>query len=274
MGLAHDSIARDLMSQLMEGRHPKGTKLASERKLAEQYGVSRGVVREALSALADRGLITVEPGRGAFVTEPTAGAASSTVEQALLRQGATPANLLEARVLLEGRAAVAAARASTEDISKLRSLARAVEVTTILERAQFDLAFHLKLAQVSGNVVIEGLLSSLAPLTAQLMLRSLSDERVSGEGLPHHEAIINAVEARDGDEARRWVEEHMTLAVRAYGQDYQRPLEELAREATAAGTVRRPRRVAGADPIHGQAREASRRSRVISRRRDPRRTPR
>jgi GntR family transcriptional regulator, transcriptional repressor for pyruvate dehydrogenase complex len=232
MGLAHDSIARDLMSQLMDGKYPKGTKLASERKLAEQYGVSRGVVREALSALADRGLITVEPGRGAFASDPSAGDASFTVEHALLRKGATPANLLEARVLLEGKAAAAAAqRASAEDVAELRKLARAVEVTPTLDRAQFDLAFHLKVASLSGNVVIEGLLLSLAPMTAQLMLRSLSDERVSREGLPHHDAVIDAIEARNSDEARRWIEEHMALAARSYGRDYQRPLEELAREA-------------------------------------------
>lgn len=224
---------RDLTTQILDGTYPVGAKLASERTLAERYRVSRGVVREALSGLENQGLVTIEPGRGVFATDPVATNVWFVVDQALMRLGATPENLLEARALLEGQAAAAAAvDPDPRDIEQLRSLAEAIKNAPLLDRTVFDLAFHFKLASMSGNVIMEGLLQSLAPMMAQLMLRSLTDESVSTEGIPHHDNIIDALQARDPAGARHWIEEHMNNAHRSYGDDYRRPLEALAREAT------------------------------------------
>jgi DNA-binding FadR family transcriptional regulator len=232
MSTIQSAIVDDLLRQLIEGRFPKGGKLPSERTLAAQYGVSRNVVREALSGIADRRLITIVPGRGAFAAAPSPLDASYTMERASLDRGATPADLVEARLLLEARAAaLAAERASATEVERLRQLTRAVETPNLMRRTTFDLALHLGVATVARSIVIESLLVSIAPMTAELMLRSLSDPEVAREGLPHHDQLVEAIARGDPDGAQKAAQAHLGLSARAYGEDYTRPLEDLARAA-------------------------------------------
>jgi DNA-binding FadR family transcriptional regulator len=64
---AHEVILAELLEEIVRGEHPEGAKLPKEKALAERFGMSRYVARQAIQALRDRGLVTVTHGVGAFV---------------------------------------------------------------------------------------------------------------------------------------------------------------------------------------------------------------
>ena len=123
---------------ISEGRFAPGDRLPSERHLAESFGVSRPVIREALRTLAGRGYIEIAPGRGAFVLRPSAVQGADPLERQYLRRGATVRDLSEARLMLENEAAgLAAERASADDIADLEAALCALEgAVSALERIE------------------------------------------------------------------------------------------------------------------------------------------
>ena len=69
----YELIIEQIQNRIMEGKLRPGDKLLSERELAEQFGVSRTAVREAVKALREKGLVKIQPGRGTFITNLTDG---------------------------------------------------------------------------------------------------------------------------------------------------------------------------------------------------------
>jgi GntR family transcriptional regulator, transcriptional repressor for pyruvate dehydrogenase complex len=224
-----DQVARELSS----GTLAAGDKLPSERELAVRWGVSRPVVREVLRSLEERGLIRVSPGRGAYVREPTASDVVRPLDSHFRRRQATPRDLVEARTMIEPRAAaLAAERAEPADLEAiLRALRAFDDSAALIERARWDLAFHAAVVRASHNPVIETLFASIAPLTLELMLRSLGDATVSREGVPLHREVFGAIRDRDPDRAREAMSGHLQVAVQMYGNDLDRGLDLVARRA-------------------------------------------
>ena len=103
-----DAIAVALEERVLSGEIAAGDRLASERILALEYGVSRPIVREALRSLIERGLIDVEPGRGAFVRDGTGPRRFPPLDIEYRRRGTTARQLSEARLMLETEAAALA----------------------------------------------------------------------------------------------------------------------------------------------------------------------
>jgi GntR family transcriptional regulator, transcriptional repressor for pyruvate dehydrogenase complex len=224
-------LASRLEEELAGGGVQPGTKLPSERQLAIRFGVSRPVVREALRSLVERGLIEISPGRGAFVRAMRVSDAARPLAALYRRQNATPRDLVEARLMLEREAAgLAAERAAAGELEAMeRVLQRFDRTGDLIERARCDIAFHSLIARMSQNPVIETMFSSIASLTFELMLRSLSDPAVSREGLPYHREIADAIRDRDPDRAREAIVGHLLIARRLYGQDLDRGLDLVAR---------------------------------------------
>jgi GntR family transcriptional regulator, transcriptional repressor for pyruvate dehydrogenase complex len=209
-----------------------GDRLASERALAEQYGLSRPMVREALGQLEARGFVEIYPSRGAFVRKVEPADAAQPLELLYRQQKVTARSVVEARRMLEGEAAdQAARRASAADIEMLEAaLTRLDAAENPLERARHDLAFHGAVIAAAHNPVIETMFSSIRRLSFQQMLRSLSDQQVVRTGLPYHAAILAAIKAGDGAAARHAAEAHMGVAEQLYGDDIDEPIDELAEQ--------------------------------------------
>jgi GntR family transcriptional regulator, transcriptional repressor for pyruvate dehydrogenase complex len=206
-----------------------GDRIPSERKLVERFGVSRPIVREVLRRLQERGLIVVHPGRGSFVRElmPTRGHASVDV---LMRRGEiTVRDLVTARRMLEAEAAALAAAHHTDaDAARMREILAAFDASAgVGARAELDVAFHEAIAVASGNAVIQIMFGSIRALTHGMVLRSLADRAVSRRGAPMHHRILDAIVARDSDEARAAMIEHVQLAETTYGRDIDRPLADV-----------------------------------------------
>lgn len=224
----HD-LTELLESEIVLNRRKPGQKLASERQLAQQYGVSRPVVREVLRRLQERGLIVVQPGRGSFVRElfPTAGPTSLDF---LVRRGeVTVRDLVVARRMLETEsAALAAKRRSEADARRMTELLRAFDANRdVVQGAELDVAFHEAIAVASHNPVLQIMFGAIRPLTHGMVLRSLSDRNTRQIGAPVHHEILDAVVAGDAEAAREAMARHVQLAEELYGADINRPLHEV-----------------------------------------------
>jgi DNA-binding FadR family transcriptional regulator len=225
-----DGLSGFLEERILAGELQSGVKLPSERQLASEFGVSRPVVREALRSLSERNLVLVLPGRGTYVRQVRATDAARPVHTVLQRQQATPRDLLEARKMLECEAAsLAAARATEDELETMRWTIQQIDASrNLIERARYDITFHMAVARAAHNPVIETMLSSISGLMIELMLRSLGDPEVASAGLPYHHEILEAIRDRDRDRARAAMSDHLSVAEKLYGEDFKRSLDGIA----------------------------------------------
>lgn len=220
----------ELVRDILSGAYPPDSKLPSERSLAIASGLSRPIVREVLRGLVERGLIDVLPARGAFVRVPDLMQLASAAGSAARHRRATPRDLVEARDMIETRAARSAAvRADAAGVQRLRDLVLAFDAaTSTIERARCDLALHASVAQLSGNPVLGILFGSIAPLVLDVQLRSLADPVVMSAGAPLHHDIVEAISVGDADAAGAAMSRHVLLALDLYGLDLDVALDDLA----------------------------------------------
>lgn len=225
-----------LENRILTGHWAAGVRLPSERDLATEFAVSRPVVREALKALQERGLIEVSPKRGNFVRQYTAENLMRPMNLAARAAGVTARQLMQARVMLEteaaGLAAVNAKKQDRTDLLRVHQLfAQPGEVHA---RAKVDLTFHETIARASGNPVIHMMFTAIQDLTYGLMLRSLSDRDVREAGEPLHTVILEHILDRDADGAREAMRRHLDLAKDFYGADMDANLAEVIEHSLAA----------------------------------------
>lgn len=207
-----NKVIGSLEKKILLGQLNQGEILPSERDLATEYGVGRATIREVLRELNERGLIDIRPGRGTFVARPDSGKAVSGIALWATRSGVTPANILEARIGLESQAAANAAELSS-DIAPLviPSILQRLEVETDPSNvARLDVAFHLSIARLSGNPLYELLLTSLAPLTADLVASTVGNQELTACRAVEHQDIANAIYRADCDEAREAMIRHLS----------------------------------------------------------------
>lgn len=228
-------LAAHLAEEILSGRTPAGERLPSEREMAERYGVSRPVVREAMRGLVERNLVEVIPGRGAFVRAARATDAAPGMDVLFRRHQATARDLVEARTMLEcTAAALAASRAKPADMAAMEdALDRFDRAADVVGRARFDLAFHLAIVGAAHNPVVATMFGAITAPATEMMLRSLADARVAAISLPRHRAIHEAIRERDPERARAEMGEHLAVAAHLYGADYDRSLESVARREMA-----------------------------------------
>jgi DNA-binding FadR family transcriptional regulator len=225
------ALAEQLRDRILSGELAPGEKLAPERVLAQEFGLSRPIVREVLRGLEERGLVEIVPARGTFVRVPSATDGAQALESHYRRHNATAREVMEARLMLETQAArLAAVRGTEADLEALgRCVVDAEQADNVIDRARHDIAFHGVLARASHNTVIETMFGSIIGLTFELVLRSQSDPGVARQGMPFHRRILDAIKARDPDAAEQAMRAHLELASTLFGTDYDRSVESVAR---------------------------------------------
>jgi GntR family transcriptional repressor for pyruvate dehydrogenase complex len=194
--VVHRSAAEHVRSQLIElieSRHfAVDDRLPSEADLAQSFGVSRSVIREALHSLNALGLTKSYAGKGTFV-------AATRVQSQLLIGRYLPAQLNEVRRHLEVPAArLAAERRTQEDIDGLAALVEEFDrADDPAERVKIDALFHIGIAKATGNPLFSRLVEDLRAV--------LQDQALAVSGVPgrfaqaraEHRTIFDAI--RDGD---------------------------------------------------------------------------
>lgn len=196
MDLTHvDRAYAEIRHRIIEGEYPPGQPL-SEVTLALAHGMSRTPVREALSRLCHERYVERLAGRGFFVARVTVQAITETYE---------------VRRLVEGWAAARAAERATPDlIARMRSLAeRQDDEVTGVEAGRNNTHFHLAVAAAAGNHLAADLIEqTLAQIDRFITLGVGFAPFKTGSGAAHSE-IVDAIEARDPNEARARMEQHL-----------------------------------------------------------------
>lgn len=216
--ISYEHVAEDLRRQILEGRFQPGDRLPVEPELCEQYDVSRSTVREALRVLSSQDLIATRRGLhgGTFVIPPEPSHLSARLRTSLSRLttdrgGASVANLLEVRDLLEVPAAgLAAERRSETDLAKLRDClfdpaSRDVELIFESNRT-----FHATLVHASGNPLLAAITDPLFDVLHERLLRERAPtvfwRRVDAD----HREILDCVTRGDAAQAREAQRVHLT----------------------------------------------------------------
>lgn len=228
-----DAIASALAERVLSGELAADDRLPSERRLALEFGASRPMVREALRSLIERGLIEVEPGRGAFVRGDTGPRRFQPLDLEYRRRGTTARQLSEARLMLESEAAaLATANADADDLATLeRAVERLESSATPLDRVRNDLTFHTALVAAAHNPVIETMFASIQGLTVELMVRSAGDVKIVRQSEPYHRVAYEAIRDRNPMAARAAIQAHLSIAASSYGDDYDQSLDTTAARA-------------------------------------------
>jgi GntR family transcriptional regulator, transcriptional repressor for pyruvate dehydrogenase complex len=211
---ASTAIVDQIRTAIVSGRLEQGQRLPPERGLAEQFGVSRVTVRDALRALEAMGLVEVRVGArgGAFVTVPTGSHIGQTMSDMMLMSALTPADIVEARLIVElGTVSLACARADDEDLARLRELCEHGRRELAARRYTRELSwqFHSLLAEAAHNVAIDGLTHSFRSTLSMHPIRAREGARAHAATVEEHFRILEAVERRDADAARREITAHL-----------------------------------------------------------------
>lgn len=218
-----DEIARRLEQRILEGSLRPGDRLAPERELAEEMGVSRSSLREAIQKLASRGLLIPRQGEGTFVTDRLDAGFADAWAAMLEQHPAVREDLLEFRHLLEAKAAECAARRATEaDRQRLRichdRLQEAYEGDDLAIQVERDVAFHQAIAEAAHNVIIGHLSGSLLRLSLDQIRLNLDELRRIPESLvrlrDQHRRIWAAIDAGQAEDARIAATEHIDFVRR------------------------------------------------------------
>jgi GntR family transcriptional regulator, transcriptional repressor for pyruvate dehydrogenase complex len=203
---ASEAIREQLLDLVRAGTYPVGSKLPSEHELARSFGVSRPVVREALGALGAAGLVEARTGVGTFVR-----AKEPSLSGVVLLGRYSVADLHEVRTHLEvPGAALAARRRSPEQLQSIAEIvARHSEGKSAPEWVQDDIAFHIALAEATGNEVHVRLVADLRELQVEQSI--LTAQATGGLEAPEeeHARILAAIAAGDEEAAAAAMAAHL-----------------------------------------------------------------
>jgi len=197
-GKNEEGIYERLVSSIFEHRLPPGTKLGEEG-LAAIFGVTRARIRSVLPRLAHEGLVTLEPNRGAFVTQPTVEQARDVFEaRRLIEPG------IASRLAKQPERAGAVARLRQHVAAERR--ARAADDARRIVRLSGE--FHVLLADLSGNSLLAKSMRELASLTCLIIALYDKPAKPSCLGEEHGE-IADAIAAGDARRASTLMIEHL-----------------------------------------------------------------
>jgi DNA-binding GntR family transcriptional regulator len=190
-------IVDSITTAIIERRLMPGTKLA-EQQIADIFGVSRTLVRQALNQLSRDRLVTLEPARGAFVAKPSVQEARQVFEVRAMLEAAMVRQLCS--VITDAQIA--------ELRQHVKAESAAVARTDVSGRTRLLADFHVVLARMLGNQVLAELLEDLLARSSLIALMYQSSHSAE-HSQEEHVAIVDALEKRDARAAVRLLESHL-----------------------------------------------------------------
>jgi GntR family transcriptional regulator, transcriptional repressor for pyruvate dehydrogenase complex len=221
----YTAVVNQILALIDAGEVAAGDVLPPERELAQQLGVSRSSVREAMAALEVLGIVHTRPGSGIFIQHSFEPPVLDQISAMTAVQG--PLEVLETRLLFEpGVAALAAERRSDADLERLRAAVDGMdrELQAGGNAWQPDWGFHRMIARAAGNPIVEAVHESLGermehPLWQLMRTHNLAFGDRPLDYLHHHRDILAAIKDQDAAEAAR--------AMRFHIETIQRDLENI-----------------------------------------------
>jgi len=210
------SIVEALTRAIVDHRLQPGTKLA-EQKLADHFGVSRTLVRQALFQLVQKHLVKMEPARGAFVAAPT-------VDEA--RQVFQVRRLLEAEMVREflRKATPAKLRALREHMAREKAAMAGKDAS---ERQQLLGDFHVRMAELADNAVLAQILGDLVSRSSLITLMYQRDS-FTAHSQEEHVELVKALAAKDEKRAVKLMQDHLQHVEESLAFDRPVPTHDIA----------------------------------------------
>lgn len=222
-----DQVEQQIREAILNGQFAQGEKLPPETALAQQFGVSRPTIREALGALVSAGLIRKIPGvaGGSFVNTVTPHSLSQMLSESMdtiLRLGALDvAELTSVRSVLEVPAAEWAAKNRSQgDLDTMHAIVQKQRDTTIDDPdiPSYDLAFHTTIGHASGNRLLAAFIAAVHDSTHPAQYLQVTDE-VGRHTVKQHMEILAAIENGNGEAARDAMDSHLIYVLQySHGQ--------------------------------------------------------
>ena len=211
VGRVYELIKRD-------GLQP-GERLPPERELAKQLGISRPALRAGLSSLVSMGVLQSRQGAGTFLRDGPPALDSEPLRLLAQLHGFSFEHMFETRLILEvGAAGLAAERATGEQLATM-SEEIADMFASLKDPQQFlvhDVAFHRAVAASSGNPTLATLVDMVSAILYERRRDTIGRAHDFNEALELHRKIYRAIRARQPDEAREAMREHIVRAQKAF----------------------------------------------------------
>jgi GntR family transcriptional regulator, transcriptional repressor for pyruvate dehydrogenase complex len=204
-----DKIVNQIINMMREGSLKAGDKLPNESLLSEQFGVSRGILREALTQLQSQGYIRRKPKDGTYIQDNVQGMLMNESVNDLLKK-ATYSDLLDFRETLELKMVERIIeRASDEEIEELFD-GLGVAVNEEVQH-NMDHYFHYKLAQAARNIFFMNFIDTYYDLISEIANKSNRNQVRRDQIAEEHLAIAKAIASRDKHAAKQAVLHHMRM---------------------------------------------------------------
>lgn len=217
--LVHKMV-REILARIFSGEYPVDSRLPSERVLSEEFGTSRGTVRQALGSLAELGVIAIRHGSGNYVQDfPKRDIPSMYLPPEIAKVSLE--DILCARKAIETIAGeLACENAGASDLKKLDRLISAMKQATddLPAFLKHDMAFHETIVQAGGNKPLIKAFESIREYLRYFQVftsRRPDDER---RAIGHHSRILDALRNRDAKAAARAIQKHLDAMGASRGQ--------------------------------------------------------
>lgn len=216
-------VKSQLLKMISAGELTPGDRLAPERELAGEMGVSRNVVREALRSLVDANVLQARQGAGVFVASLDMESLMEPLELVLSLERASLHSLAQARLVIEpGIAALAAIHGTEDDIEALKVLVaegstRGVSDSTRL--LEIDVELHALIVRMAGNPFLIRIMESVGRLARSSRDFTNSFPRMRRSAQADHERIVAALQARDPEAARVAMHDHLDHVARTLADE-------------------------------------------------------
>lgn len=215
-----DQIVQNILEKIDGGELKAGDKLPAERELAELYNISRTTIRDALRTLAGLGVVSIQHGRGIFISAGEGSALGQLLFGSFLSKPDTIIALFEVRRTLESAAAAWAAERATPDQRRelqvlLASAKQEGESIVPHQAALADQAFHTLLVTSTQNPIAARIMINLLDVLEEARKESLVIAGRAWQSVNEHQQIVEAIIHRDPDRARAAMIAHLNSVERA-----------------------------------------------------------
>jgi len=213
----YEQVYKLIETRIINGEFSVGDKLPTEKELSQFYKVSRTAIREAIKVLKEKGWVETRVAKGTFVIQNVAKGIESSLDVATRMNPEDKfENLIQVRLILEPEiAALAAEKASKKDIKKMHLAINSMDNALkhnidIQEFLKGDIAFHMALAESTGNNLIHLIIAPVVKLMRDIQNYHLT--HVEGGGLKsqrYHRQIMEAIDNRNPAAAKQKMHEHI-----------------------------------------------------------------
>ncbi len=230
---SYEQVAEQLLERIHAGGFAPSEQLPTERALGELFGVSRGVIREAIKVLVTLGVVESRQGSGTFVSTNLAPSVSRALVLSARPEESSLVSLMEFRAPLERLAAELASQRRTDHEAML--ITEAAEATAVAVDPEdwpgfgaADRRFHLTIAQASANPFLATVLIAarhVQDTAVRMLVAATGSIAIASD---HHRRIAMAIQIGDAAEAGRVMTEHVAYSTNALKTTLALPADERA----------------------------------------------